>query len=180
MKLSEHRVGLPSEQGCTSATPLHRRSSIRPPGLALALALLGLAAGCASTAGHIPVPLGALASDRGRAAEDLAKNEGRSVARSPGSDLSGATVRIIYVERREADAQEAAARLRQRGAEIHMFETSDSGNGAHIGKVYVKTGFERFQSRIISLVSDIEPLEPIGGGVGNFDDGQDFNLWIVR
>jgi hypothetical protein len=96
--------------------------------------------------------------------------------------LSGATVRIVYVPRRKADAQRAQEKLSQLGAIVNLYETSDSGNAAYIGKLIVKNGYENYSAAIINAVSDVEYMTSDNSSQyqSYFNDGQQFNLWIAK
>jgi hypothetical protein len=97
---------------------------------------------------------------------------------SGAADLDSAVIRIVYTAARADDARRAQARLREHGATAILSLTSDDGNGPHLGKIYVESTRHRDRlSRIISLVSDIEPLTPASGDTS---DEVDFNMWIAR
>jgi len=56
-----------------------------------------------------------------------------AVPGSGGLPLDGLGIRLVHVDRRRADAEEAARRLRALGATVELFETSDSDNEGHTG-----------------------------------------------
>jgi DNA-directed RNA polymerase subunit M/transcription elongation factor TFIIS len=93
--------------------------------------------------------------------------------------LAGLRVKVIYVPRRSADANRAAARLRERGMDIVMLEITDSGNGPHLGRVYSIKQYEQQARRIAEIVSDIEPVQ-FYEQEATFDVSQQFNLWIAK
>lgn len=97
-------------------------------------------------------------------------------------NLQGVTIRIIHVARRKYDAQRASEKLTQLGANVHLYETTDSGNAAFSGKLITKNGYEKYSTMIINAVSDVESLTMDNGSSYQawFKDGQDFNLWIAR
>ncbi len=81
--------------------------------------------------------------------------------------------------RRSADANRAAARLRERGMDVVMLEITDTGNGPHLGRVYSVKQYEQQARKIAELVSDIEPVQ-FYEQESQFDIGQKFNLWIAK
>ena len=88
-------------------------------------------------------------------------------------------VRIIFTERRRRDAENVARRLQRRGARTELSPTSDDGNDPHRGRLYTKAGFERHAARIVEEVAGVQRLT-IDLASGSFDQGQNFNLWIVH
>jgi hypothetical protein len=93
--------------------------------------------------------------------------------------LAGLRVKVIYVPRRSADANRAAARLRERGMDVVMLEITDSGNEPHLGRVYSIKPYEQQARKIAEIVSDIEPVQFYEQQT-KFDVGQQFNLWIAK
>jgi len=101
-----------------------------------------------------------------------------AVPGTSGAPLDGLGIRVVHVDRRRADAEEAARRLRALGAAVELFETSDSGNEAHTGSLYVRSGYRQLADVVIDAVKDLEPLGATEGTT--FSPGQQFNLWITR
>ncbi len=100
-------------------------------------------------------------------------------AAAPAVFLTGLKVRLIYIERRADDARTAEKRLRAAGAEVEMFQTSDSGNEPHVGRCYAKGGLEEKAGRIATLLADIEALAPARADDAVWTAGQSFNVWIA-
>lgn len=101
-----------------------------------------------------------------------------AVPGTSGAPLDGLGIRVVHVDRRRADAEEAARRLRALGATVELFETSDSGNEAHTGTLYVRSGYRQLADAVIDAAKDLEPLEAAEGTT--FSPGQQFNVWITR
>lgn len=102
---------------------------------------------------------------------------------APATDnLNGITIRIIHVSRRKADAEYASQLLRQLGATVHLYETSNSGNSSFVAKLITKQGYENYSPIIINALRNVEQLNMDNSTVyqKSFSNGQDFNLWIAR
>lgn len=95
-------------------------------------------------------------------------------------NLNGISIRIIYVSRRESDADQAAKRLIQLGAKVDLYKTDSSSNGSFIGKMFVKNGYENYSELIIKTVKDLEDVTPTTINQTSFNSGQQFNLWFAR
>ena len=101
-----------------------------------------------------------------------------TTAPAGGGSLSGLRIKIIYIAARTADAQEAQARLQALGVDVVMLETSDSGNGDHIGKLYYVQGYQDQAVQVAALVADLETVKPTVLPIAP-DVGQQLNIWIA-
>lgn len=114
--------------------------------------------------------------------EDVKRRRFDALQKSAAENLQGITIRIVHVARRKTDAQRASNILTGLGANVHMYETSDSGNSAYEGKLITKNGYENYSPLIINSLRNVENLTMDNGAnqQGYFRDGQVFNLWIAR
>ena len=94
------------------------------------------------------------------------------------ANFSGVSIRIVHIPQRIDDAQVAAARLRSLGADVTLYETSDSGNGDWVGRIVYWEGQEELASRIASRVADIEVVTPKFSA--DTEGKRTFYLWIAR
>jgi hypothetical protein len=104
------------------------------------------------------------------------KKQGSSVANNE-TNFRGVSIRVVHIPQRLADAQVAAARLRSLGAEVTLYETSDSGNGDWVGRIVYWEGQEELASRIASRVADIEVVTPKFSS--DTEGKRTFYLWIA-
>ena len=95
-----------------------------------------------------------------------------------GTNFSGVSIRVVYIRQRLEDARRAATRLRGLGAEVILYETSDSGNGDWVGRIVYWEGQEGLANRIASSVADIEVVTP--KFVSDTEGKRQFYLWIAR
>ena len=93
-------------------------------------------------------------------------------------NFRGVSIRIVHIHDRLTDAQLAAARLRNLGADVTLFETSDTGNTSWVGTIVYWEGQEELARRIAGSVTDIETVTP------KFSEDREnkrtFYLWIAR
>ncbi|MCX5856217.1 MAG: caspase family protein [Deltaproteobacteria bacterium] len=99
-------------------------------------------------------------------------------------NFSGLKVRVVYINKREEDAEAIRVRLKKYGASVQMYKTSDSGNAKFEGKIISKKGYEEQAMKIARIVSDIEAVSTsdiLNREYQNaFGDGQQFNLWVAK
>ncbi len=136
---------------------------------------------CGAAAAPAPVVIiGQAAPDVPPTPEELEALKERRRAEEERNDKlkSAGRIRIVHTARRTHDAQTVLERLRRLGADVFMFETSDSGNGPHLGRLYVKEGYEKYAPVIIRTIHDIETVEMVSGD--GFSDGETFSLWVAK
>ncbi|MBI4575406.1 MAG: hypothetical protein HY722_03985 [Planctomycetes bacterium] len=100
-----------------------------------------------------------------------------SAARPPDRVLAGVGVRIIHTARRAGDAEMARARLEVLGARVELMATSDTGNAAHMGRVYYLPGGLDAARGVAAAVSGLEELSPTETDTGGGDPS--VFLWMV-
>ena len=93
-------------------------------------------------------------------------------------NFKGVSIRIVHIAQRADDARSAAARLRSLGADVTLFETSDSGNSNWVGTIVYWEGQEEMARRIAGSVTDIEVVTP--KFVADTEGKRTFNLWIAK
>jgi uncharacterized caspase-like protein len=111
---------------------------------------------------------------------DFRRRRVASLQTTNAENLTGVTIRIVYVPRRKYDADQAAQKLNQLGAKVDLYKTDDSGNAFFAGKIFVKNSYENYSALIMKTVQDIEYLTPDSSNQNSFNDGQQFNLWIAK
>jgi len=132
-------------------------------------------------------------SSQGAGSAEIADRAGRLLQRRVASlpthvqktdvqSLNGISIRIVHVARRKADAEYASQILKQLGANVHLYETNDSGNSRFTEKLITKTGYEAYSRLIIESLRNVENLSMDNSQIyqGSFKNGQDFNLWIAK
>ena len=114
--------------------------------------------------------------------DDVRRRRSAVLQSADAENLQGVTIRIVHVARRKTDAQRALEKLTQLGANVQLYETSDSGNTSYAGKLVVKNGYENYSALITKTVRDVEYLVPDNSSTHQtyFQDGQQFNLWIAK
>lgn len=99
-----------------------------------------------------------------------------AVAENP----DGIVLRIIYVSRRNGDADRAVQKLNQLETKVDLYKTDDSGNAFFTGELFVKSGYENYSPLITKTVQEREYLTADSASQKYFNDSQQLNLWIAK